>query len=84
MVIITNSILFKFSNVATIGSVFGQIPQTLPSFKSYYFEKIQSNLIKQITIALLGAIESLLSAAAADSITGTKHNSNKELIGQIS
>ncbi len=75
---------FYFQGVATIGSVFGQIPQTLPEFGLPILGGIPfMKLIgPAFTIALLGAIESLLSAAAADSITGTKHNSNSELIGQ--
>jgi SulP family sulfate permease len=74
----------NFQSVATIGSVFGHLPQMLPGFDLPNFDKISlTNLIgPAFTIALLGAIESLLSAAAADSITGTKHNSNQELIGQ--
>lgn len=75
---------FMFPSISTIGSVFGDIPQTLPSFNLPNFSKINlSELIgPAFTVALLGAIESLLSAAAADSISGTKHNSNQELIGQ--
>lgn len=77
-------LFFNFESVATIGSVFGSIPQALPKFEFPACDQtVIFNLIgPAITIALLGAIESLLSAAAADSMTGTKHNSNKELIGQ--
>ena len=76
--------LFNFQTVATIGSAFGGIPQTLPSFR---FPTCSWNLVTELigpafTIALLGAIESLLSAAVADSMTGTHHRSNQELIGQ--
>jgi SulP family sulfate permease len=70
--------------VATIGSAFGGIPQTLPSFSIPSFPV--SDVLKLIgpafTIALLGAIESLLSAVVADGMAGTKHDSNQELIGQ--
>lgn len=75
---------FRFDTVATIGSAFGGIPQTLPAF---HFPNASWELVKELispafTIALLGAIESLLSAAVADSMIGTHHNSNQELIGQ--
>lgn len=75
---------FKFPNVATIGSTFGGIPQALPAF---HFPTLQLgyalNLIgPAFTIALLCAIESLLSATAADGMARTRHNSNQELIGQ--
>lgn len=75
---------FEFKDVATIGSAFGGIPQTLPSF---HFLPIRFSQVLQLigpafTIALLGAIESLLSAVVADSMTGTKHDSNQELVGQ--
>lgn len=76
--------LFNFSNVATIGSTFGEIPQTLPHFSipEIEFTDIVQLLGPAFTIALLGAIESLLSAMVADGMTGTKHDSNQELIGQ--
>ena len=75
--------IFQF-NIATIGSVFGGIPQTLPSFALPAFSLNTSlKLIgPAFTIALLCAIESLLSARAADSMAGTRHFSNHELIGQ--
>ncbi len=76
--------IFQFEGVATIGSVFGGIPQQLPSF---HLPTITiSNFLNLIgpafTIALLGAIESLLSATAADGMANTRHHSNQELIGQ--
>ena len=76
--------IFKFNNVATIGSAFGSIPQSLPSFTipDISFAQIIPLIGPAFTIALLGAIESLLSAAAADGIMGTHHDSNQELIGQ--
>lgn len=75
---------FGFEDVATIGSVFGEIPQSLPTVGLPDFTSINlpALILPAITIALLGSIESLLSAAAADTISGTKHNSNQELIGQ--
>lgn len=76
--------IFNFSNVATIGSTFGEIPQALPHFSipEIEFTDIVQLLGPAFTIALLGAIESLLSAMVADGMTGTKHDSNQELIGQ--
>ena len=76
--------VFRFDGVATIGSAFGGIPQTLPSFSLPPFTVSDAlHLIgPAFTIALLGAIESLLSAVVADGMGGTRHNSNQELIGQ--
>ncbi|MCE9632786.1 MAG: STAS domain-containing protein [Methylophilales bacterium] len=75
---------FHFENVATIGSAFGGIPQSLPHFEvpSLSISEILKLIGPAFTIALLGAIESLLSAVVADSMSGTKHDSNQELIGQ--
>lgn len=76
--------IFQFNGVATIGSTFGGITQSLPHFHLPQIQLIQVfNLIgPAFTIALLGAIESLLSATAADGMAGTRHHSNQELIGQ--
>lgn len=76
--------VFHFAGVATIGSAFGGIPQGLPSlsFPSVTLSRVISLIGPAFTIAMLGAIESLLSAVVADGMTGTKHNSNQELIGQ--
>lgn len=75
---------FEFKGVATIGSAFGGIPQSLPSFEfmPIRFAQMLQLIGPAFTIALLGAIESLLSAVVADSMTNTKHDSNQELIGQ--
>jgi SulP family sulfate permease len=75
---------FHFRGVATIGSAFGGIPRTLPSFAfpSPQLAQVISLVGPAFTIALLGSIESLLSAVVADGMAGTKHNSNQELIGQ--
>ncbi len=75
---------FHFENVATIGSAFGGIPQSLPHFKvpDVTFSDVLQLIGPAFTIALLGAIESLLSAVVADGMAGTKHDSNQELIGQ--
>jgi len=76
--------IFKFDGVATIGSAFGGIPQGLPTFQPIpmSFTDIVSLVGPAFTIALLGAIESLLSAVVADGMAGTRHDSNQELIGQ--
>lgn len=75
---------FGFDGVATIGSAFGGIPQQLPSFA---MPAISAGRIVELVgpafaIAMLGAIESLLSAVVADGMAGTRHDSNQELIGQ--
>lgn len=75
---------FNFAGVATLGSAFGGIPQQLPTFQfpALTFDQSLQLLWPAFTIALLGAIESLLSATAADRLAGTKHHANQELIGQ--
>jgi len=76
-------IVFKLP-VDTIGSRFGEIPSNLPS--PSYFQinlSVIKNLIGPATvIAILAAIESLLSAVVADGMIGGKHRSNMELIAQ--
>ncbi|WP_027468008.1 SulP family inorganic anion transporter [Deefgea rivuli] len=76
--------LFHFDGVATIGSAFGGIPQGLPEFAVPQFSASQliSLIGPAFTIAMLGAIESLLSAVVADGMAGTRHDSNQELVGQ--
>jgi sulfate permease, SulP family len=76
--------LFHFHGVATIGSAFGGISRTLPTLAipSLGLTQVLSLIGPAFTIALLGAIESLLSAVVADGMTGTRHDSNQELIGQ--
>ena len=70
--------------VETIGSKFGSLPSTLPSpsIPAFSLEKIRAVFPDAITIAILGAIESLLSCVVADGMTGDHHHSNKELIAQ--
>lgn len=76
--------IFYPGKVATIASAFGGIPSSLPnlSIPEISIDKIKLLFRPALTIAILGAIESLLSAVVADGMTGTRHNSNKELIGQ--
>ncbi|MDD5746281.1 MAG: SulP family inorganic anion transporter [Candidatus Omnitrophica bacterium] len=70
--------------VETIGSRFGALPNTLPlpHFSPVGISRIRELFQPALTIALLGAIESLLSAIVADGMTGGKHRSNTELIAQ--
>lgn len=75
---------FHFKGVATIGSMYGGIPLGLPSFEipEISVDRILELIGPAFTIAMLGAIESLLSAVVADGMAGTQHNSNRELVGQ--
>jgi SulP family sulfate permease len=75
---------FHFVGVATLGSAFGGIPLGLPSFHlpSVTAPGLVDLIGPAFTIALLGAIESLLSAVVADGMAGTRHDSNQELLGQ--
>jgi len=70
--------------VATIGSRFGELPRglPLPHFPLLNFSRIRELFQPAVTIALLGAIESLLSAVVADGMIGARHRPNTELIGQ--
>jgi sulfate permease, SulP family len=75
---------WHFPGVSTIGSAFGGIPRSLPSL---HWPQIGLTEVIQLVgpafaIALLGAIESLLTAVVVDGMTGTRHNPNQELIGQ--
>jgi SulP family sulfate permease len=70
--------------VETIGTRFGGIPRQLPSpaWPSFSLAKMQAVFPDAIAFALLGAIESLLSAVVADGMTGRRHRSNCELVAQ--
>jgi SulP family sulfate permease len=74
----------QFEGIRTIGTAFGGIPQGLPSFSipSFTLSQLIQLIGPAFAIAMLGAIESLLSAVVADGMAGTKHNSNQELVGQ--
>jgi SulP family sulfate permease len=76
--------IYPLPGVATIGSAFGGIPTGLPSFALPAMTLSQIILLigPAFTIAMLGAIEALLSAVVADGMAGTRHDSNQELIGQ--
>jgi SulP family sulfate permease len=70
--------------VETIGSRFGGIPAGLPEFHAPQFrpDLLLELLSPALTIAMLGAIESLMSAVVADRMSGDKHNPNTELVAQ--
>jgi SulP family sulfate permease len=71
-------------DVATIGSRFGGVPHSLPvpTLPVFDLAKMRELLPDALAIALLGAIESLLSAVVADGMTGRRHRSNCELVAQ--
>ncbi|AHL72929.1 MULTISPECIES: SulP family inorganic anion transporter [Bacillus] len=78
------AVLFFQGQVETIGSAYGEIPRQLPTFAfpELTIEKMIYLLPPAIVIALLGGVESILSAMVADNMKGSKHDSNKELVGQ--
>ena len=73
-----------FADVATIGSRFQGMSTDIPTPHGFKLDMATINLLlpSAFTIAVLGAIESLLSATVADGVTGSRTNSNTELIGQ--
>src|SRR3989344_4811797 len=83
--ILTSAIVMIFKwPVETIGSRFGDLPHTLPrpQLPAVNLGMIQSLIQPAFTIALLGAIESLLSAVVSDGMIGGRHRSNMELVAQ--
>ena len=84
--IVLATLAVKFFNipVATIESNFGEISNNfnMPSLPQVDFETIKALIQPAFAIALLGSIESLLSAVVSDSMIGGKHRSNMELIAQ--
>ncbi len=70
--------------VETIGTRFGGVPSGLPHFQlpAMQWALLPDLIVPAMTVAMLGAIESLLSATVADRMTGTRHDPNVELIGQ--
>jgi SulP family sulfate permease len=76
--------LLRLPSVATIGSTFGGVPLGLPPLT---IPTVSANMVIELiqpafAVAMLGAIESLLSATVADGMAGTRHDSNQELVGQ--
>lgn len=80
----TAAAYFLHLPVETIGSRFGSIPSSLPSpvLPAFDLETIKKLVPAAFTIALLGGIESLLSAVVADGMIGGNHRSNMELVAQ--
>ena len=71
-------------HVSTIGDQFGEIKATIPplTVPNITWDGLKGLLPTAMVIAVLGAIESLLSATVSDGVCGDRHNSNQELIGQ--
>jgi SulP family sulfate permease len=70
--------------VETVGSRFGGIPSGLPhlAVPAFHISLVPTLLSPAITVGLLGAIESLMSAMVADKMSGDRHDSNMELVAQ--
>jgi SulP family sulfate permease len=70
--------------VETIGTRFGGIPSGLPTLNipTFHFSHLRPLIGPAITVAMLGAIESLMSAVVSDRMSGDKHNPNVELVAQ--
>jgi len=84
LVLATGAVMIFGIPVATIGSKFGGIPAGLPVFDIPKFrpDLLLPLLPSALTVAILAAVESLLSAVVADSMSGDRHNSNAELVAQ--
>jgi SulP family sulfate permease len=84
MVVATGAVALFGLPVETIGTRFGGIPQGLPAFAvpELTWDNIKHLISPATTIAILAAIESLLSAVVADGMTDDKHDSNQELMAQ--
>jgi SulP family sulfate permease len=76
-------VIFKLP-VETIGTRFGGIPSGLPHLQipKFHFDLLRPLVSPAITVAMLGAIESLMSAVVSDRMSRTKHNPNVELVAQ--
>ncbi|MCX6178991.1 MAG: sulfate permease [Chlorobiales bacterium] len=84
IIITTVTVQYFNLHVSTIASRFGEIPSMIPppSLPFFDFATIRQLIMPATTIALLGAIEALLSAVVADGMIGSRHKSNMELIAQ--
>jgi sulfate permease, SulP family len=81
----TTALVHSFGlSVETIGSRFGEVPSSLPMphLPNLEWEHVKRLFSPALSIALLGGIESLLSAVVADGMTGRRHRSNMEIIAQ--
>jgi SulP family sulfate permease len=82
-----SSVFFHFNEkfgIQTLGTAFGEMPRSLPMphWPSLPFDEWRVLLPAAMTIAVLGAIESLLSAVVSDGMIDDRHDSNQELMGQ--
>ncbi|MBV8544509.1 MAG: sulfate permease [Acidobacteria bacterium] len=84
MILATLAVQIFALPVETIGSRFGAVPSSLraPHLPNIPWQNMRELISPSITIALLAAIESLLSAVVADGMIGTRHKSNMELVAQ--
>ena len=86
IVLVLSTVIVSAFNlpVETIGSKFGGIPQKLPdlTIPDLSFSALRGLVGPMLTIALLGAIESLLCARVSDAMTDDRHDPNQELMGQ--
>jgi SulP family sulfate permease len=80
----TGAVALIHLGVETIGSRFGGIPNGLPHFAlpQFHYDTARQLLSPALTVAMLGAIESLMSAVVSDKMSHDKHNPNVELIAQ--
>jgi len=80
----TAAVFFLHLSVETIGTRFGGIPSGLPKLAvpHFHYDVVRQLLSSAFTVAMLGAIESLMSAVVSDRMSNDKHNPNVELIGQ--
>ena len=71
-------------NVETIGTRFGGVPGGLPAFRmpQFHLATLGALVMPAVTVAMLGAIESLMSATVADRLSGDRHDPNVELVAQ--
>src|SRR6266436_3544874 len=80
----TAAVMLLHIPVETIGTRFGGIPSGLPKFviPTFHYDIVTQLFSAAFTVAMLGAIESLMSAVVSDRMSNDKHNPNVELIGQ--
>ncbi|MFJ9204634.1 SulP family inorganic anion transporter [Bacillus velezensis] len=78
------AVVFFPDKMATIGSAYGEIPRQLPAFQlpDFSIDNMMMMFPSALIIALLGGLESILSAMVADNMKGSRHDSNRELVGQ--
>ena len=84
-IIIATIVTIVFNlDVNTIGKQFTNLPSSLPKFSlpNFSFKMVNDLMLPALTIAILGSVESLLSAVVADGMIGASHRSNMELVAQ--